>query len=133
MAPRVSAPLAAAVTEAVSASMLRLPWALASLMAVRDFSTPSLKAWFPAVANWSVLIMTVSSISFCDGRTRGPPRPPAVPQCKLLRSLLGISSPQTPYGEDRFRRQEFFVQCNMRPLRSPPVRGSGETSRPAAV
>src|SRR5579859_5558252 len=60
-APRASAPLVAAVTEATTASRFFLEWALASFRAARVFSTPSLKAVFEAAVNWSTVDFTASA------------------------------------------------------------------------
>src|SRR5437879_3395796 len=65
-APRASAPLVAAVTEATTASRFFLEWALASFSAARVFSTPSLKATFEAAVNWSTVVLTASAAAMVN-------------------------------------------------------------------
>src|SRR3990167_9120650 len=60
-APRASAPLVEAVTEAMTASRFFLEWALTSFSEARDFSTASLNATLPAVVNCSTVFLTVSA------------------------------------------------------------------------
>src|SRR5665213_1644292 len=57
-APRVSAPLVAAVTEATTASRFFLEWVFSSPSAAMDFSTESLNALLPAAVNCSAVFLT---------------------------------------------------------------------------
>src|SRR3569833_1217473 len=65
-APRASAPLVAAVTEATTASRFCFETPMASLSAERVFSTPFLKAVMEAVVNWSTVDFTASAAAAMD-------------------------------------------------------------------
>src|ERR1019366_2814632 len=99
-APRDSAPLPAAVTEATTASRLDLDWVLSSFIAVIDFSTASLNALLPAAVYCSavdLMVWALVAMGFESPARRG----------------WGRARADLEFASNNVGRQEKFVQCTI--------------------